>query len=58
MQLIIARLKEPSTYAGLASVIMMGSAFIPNASAWAHEVTLIGAAITGLLAIILPETKK
>jgi hypothetical protein len=56
MSWIILRLKEPSTYAGIAAVIA-GMAFIPNAAAWSHEVTLIGAAIAGLIAIVLPEGK-
>ena len=58
MNWIITRLKEPSTYAGIAALIGgAGAAFIPNATAWAHEVVLIGAAIAGALAILLPEAK-
>ncbi len=56
MQYLITRLREPSTYAGIAT-LLTGLSFIPNAMAWANEVELIGAAISGLLAIILPEVK-
>lgn len=57
MDFIIQRLKEPSTYAGLAAVIG-GMSFIPDAGAWAHVVTLAGATIAAVLAIVLPENKQ
>jgi len=53
---IIARLREPSTYAGIAGVVA-GLSFIPHAADIAQTVTAVGAAAVSLLAIWLPETK-
>ena len=57
MQTILARLKEPSTYAGIAAFIA-GLTFLPHAAQYADEVSAIGVAIVGLLAIVLPEAPK
>ena len=55
-EFVIARLKEPSTYAGLAALVASLS-FIPAADAWASVIIAAGAAIAGGLAIIMPEKK-
>lgn len=53
---ILTRLREPSTYAGIAALV--GSlSFIPNADAWSQVVIAAGAAIAGALAILLGEKK-
>jgi hypothetical protein len=54
MTYFLNRLKEPSTYAGLAGLavaIGLGDA------AWA-AISAIGVALFGALAVILPEIKK
>ena len=56
MDSIISRLREPSTYAGLAGLIA-GLAFIPHAADIAQTITAVGTAVAGLLAIWLPEKK-
>jgi hypothetical protein len=54
MSFIIARLKEASTWAGAAALI--GSlGFIPQAAAWADLIPTIGAAVAGILAIVIKE---
>lgn len=54
--LLIARLREPSTFAGLA--IFVGSlSFLPNAANLAETITVLGTAAASLLAIWLPENK-
>ena len=51
---ILTRLREPSTYAGIAALV--GSlSFIPNAAEWSQVVISAGAAIAGALAIVLGE---
>jgi hypothetical protein len=57
MEFIIARLREPSTYAGLAAFIG-GLAFLPHAQDMAQSIGFVGGAVAGLLAIWLPEAKK
>lgn len=54
--MILARLREPSTYAGLAALIGSAS-FIPYSTELASTVGAIGVAVTGLLAIWVPERK-
>jgi hypothetical protein len=54
---IITRLREPSTYAGIAALV--GSlTFIPNAAEWGQVVIAAGTAIAGALAILLGEKAK
>ena len=57
LELLKARLREPSTYAGLAGLVA-GAAFIPNAAAWADLILAVGGVVAAALAIILPEGKK
>jgi hypothetical protein len=52
---IIARLREPSTYAGIAATILIIPT--PSAMALAGTVKVVGAAIAGILAIWMPENK-
>lgn len=53
MQYIIARLKEPSTHAGLAMVIAAVAAFLPQ---YSHYIMGI-AAVFGFGAVAAPEGK-
>lgn len=55
-EVIKARLREPSTYAGIAGIIA-GAAFIPNAAAWADLIIAIGGVVAAALAVIMPEGK-
>lgn len=53
---LLGRLREPSTYAGLA--IFVGSlSFLPNAANLSETITVVGTAVASLLAIWLPENK-
>lgn len=51
---ILARLREPSTYAGIAALVASLS-FIPNAAEWGQVIIAAGGAIAGALAILLGE---
>jgi hypothetical protein len=53
-EFIIARLREPSTYAGIATLVASLS-FIPDAAAWSQVIISAGAAVAGALAILLGE---
>lgn len=57
MEFIAKRLKEPSTYAGLAGVLG-GMSFIPNAAEWAQVVMQVGALVSAVMAILIPEKKS
>ena len=49
-----ARLREPSTYAGLA--LLLTSVFhFSHANEWASVITSFGIAIGGAIAILVPE---
>jgi hypothetical protein len=50
-----ARLREPSTYAGLA--VLLGLAHFGNVDGWVAALTSIGVGIGGVIAIVLPEGK-
>jgi hypothetical protein len=50
------RLREPSTYAGLAVLIAL--AHVGDASSWAHALESIGIGVGGIIAILLPEGTK
>ena len=54
-ELIISRLREPSTWAGIAAMLLVAP--IPGAVALAASIKVIGAGVAGLLAIWLPEKK-
>lgn len=51
---ILARLKEPSTYAGLAAMVT-SLTFIPASEAWGQVIIAAGAAIAGALAIVMKD---
>jgi len=51
-----ARLREPSTYAGLG--IVLAALRLANAGDWVSAITAIGTGIGGIIAIVLPESKK
>jgi hypothetical protein len=50
---LLARLKEPSTWSGAGVVAMVAHQFLPSAIADAALVA--GAAVGGLLAVLIPE---
>ena len=53
---VIARAKEPSTYAGLAGII--GSmAFVPHATDVASLLPVVGVAIASIVAVVVPQAK-
>lgn len=53
MQWIVSRLKEGSTWAGLAGIIA-GASFIPHADELSKIVPSLGVVIAGVLAIWFP----
>ena len=55
MSWLVTRLREPSTYAGLA--ILLAAFHLPHADAWTTVLTDCGIYVGGLLAIILAERK-
>lgn len=53
---ILKRLREPSTYAGVAALVAgLGFQFAPEAS---QTIIAVGGAVAALLAIWLPEKPK
>ena len=50
-----ARLREPSTYAGLAAVLAV--AHLSTDPGLVHDITLIGTGLGGVIAFFLPEGK-
>lgn len=54
MDWIISRLKEPSTWAGIAAAIG-GMTFIPNAATVAQVVAAVGVGVAGVLAVLFKE---
>jgi len=53
---LLNRLKEPSTYAGIAS-FAVALKLIPNDPTLVQGVTTVGIAVAGMLAAIFPEGK-
>ena len=51
-----ARLREPSTYAGLG--ILFAAFHLANAGDWVSAITAIGTGVGGIVAIVLPEAKR
>lgn len=49
-----ARLREPSTYAGLA-VLLAAAHLTSDQDSLVHALTLIGTGVGGLIAILLPD---
>jgi hypothetical protein len=56
MSSILARLKEPSTWAGVAAFVA-GASFIPHAAEVSQMVVGVGMVVAAALAIFLPEQK-
>jgi len=54
---ILVRMKEPSTYAGLAS-FAVALKLIPNDPSLVQGVSTIGIAVAGMLAALMPEAAK
>ena len=52
---LIARLREPSTYAGLAAVLV--AFHVSDATSWANNLTTFGIGLSGLVAMAAQETK-
>ena len=50
-----ARMREPSTYAGIG--LLLAAFHVADATSWAAAITSIGLGLGGLIAIILPENK-
>jgi hypothetical protein len=50
---VIARLKEPSSYAGLAGLLLANH--VAQSDVWAAGLTSIGIGIASIAAIFLPE---
>jgi hypothetical protein len=50
----IARLREPSTYAGLGAVLV--AFHVHDATSWANDLTTFGIGAAGVLAMICKET--
>jgi hypothetical protein len=51
-----ARLREPSTYAGIAA--MLAAFGFGHGDQWAEVIVSAGIAITGALAIVMPEDRQ
>jgi hypothetical protein len=57
MSAIVARLKEPSTWAGIAAFVA-GASFIPHAAEVSQMIVGAGMVVAAALAIFLPEQKS
>ena len=53
MPYLIARLREPSTYAGIAALLASLGVSVP--SGWIQAVSALGVALAGAAALFLPE---
>lgn len=53
MNYIIQRLSEPSTYAGIAAILVSSGAVIP--SGYVHDVTVAGVVLAGVAAVVIKE---
>lgn len=51
---VIARGREPSTYAGLA--ILLGMFAVPNADSWAKDIAQLAVGAFSVLAMAMSET--
>ncbi len=54
IEYVAARMKEPSTWAGL-STVLIAFRVLPDDSSTATTLTTVGVAIGGILATIFPE---
>ena len=53
---VLARLKEPSTYAGIAGMVATMT-FLPHAQDYASQITTLGGIFASALAVLLSEKK-
>ena len=51
-----ARLREPSTYAGLG--VLLAAFHLADAGDWVSAITAIGTGVGGIIAMLLPEAKR
>lgn len=51
---VLARMREPSTYAGLGAILV--DFHVSNAASWAHDFTTMAIGLAGLLAMFVKET--
>lgn len=56
MAYLISRLREPSTYAGLAGLAAAFGFVVP--AEWAQAAAGLGVALGGVLAVVVPEAQK
>jgi hypothetical protein len=56
ISMLIARLKEPSTWIGLGSLVT-GIGFAVKPELW-QAISAVGMGIGGLLAVVIPEQKS
>lgn len=52
---VIARGREPSTYAGLA--VLLGVFGVPNANSWAKDLAMFGTGLFSVVAMAMRETR-
>ena len=52
---VIARGREPSTYAGLAALLLAFN--VPFADSWAHDISTFAIGFFGVVAMVMQETK-
>jgi hypothetical protein len=55
MKFFISRLREPSTYAGMAALAGAFGLAVPNE--WVQSIGALGVAVGGVLAVVMPENK-
>jgi hypothetical protein len=53
MEYVISRLREPSTYAGMAALVAAFGLAVPTE--WVQALSALGVAVGGVLAIVLRE---
>ena len=51
---VIARGREPSTYAGLAALLLAFN--VPFADSWAHDISTFAIGFFGIIAMVVQET--
>lgn len=56
MAYLISRLREPSTYAGLAGLAAAFGFVVP--AEWVQAAAGLGVALGGVLAVVVPEAQK
>lgn len=56
MSYLIARFREPSTYAGIAALLASLGVSVP--APWVQAVSAVGVALAGAAALFLPEKPR